>query len=525
MKWLPLLVLGCLVSACGSDPVDPSTKYVPEDVVFYDVVEAGATADIAAADSGAPAVDVTADGLPRSCEPGETTCIDGKKATCDAKYGWLLEACPEGMACQDGECVSAQCVPLTASCAEGGVQICAPDGNGWSEVMPCPDGQACQEGVCIEPECEPGQKICAENKVLMCTLDGMTWTATPCEEGEVCIEGQCIECIKDDECSDGLSCINGECSVAPLLILTTSLPDGKEGQAYETMLLAEGGSPPLSWDLTAGDLPPGVSLHDDGLLDGDPQESGDYEITVEVSDSEGDSDQRDYAFSIFSSGDDLLITTGSPLPTGEEGEPYGVQLEATGGVQPYFWGIAEGALPAGLDLSSSGSVDGVPADHGEFLFSVKVFDNGDPVSLGQKEFSVTIEIAPLEILGDQEFDLFITKIIVLPLLAAIEGIPLPYSTELKAKGGVKPYVWSENPLPGFISYLIPNGGLPQGLVLDPDGTLHGSVTDPSQAVNVQIPFTQIDLTGFFFLADVEDDQNPPDSDNAIYLIPTLPVAF
>ena len=525
MKYLPFILLGCLLLACSSDPTDPTTKYVPEDVVFYDVVEAGAAVDLSTADPGGPTADGAEDGGFQSCVAGELACIDGKKATCDAKYGWLIEACPEGTACLEGECVSAQCEPLTAVCAEDGVQICAPDGNGWSEVMPCPEGQQCQEGLCIEPDCEPGLKICADNKVLMCALDGLTWTAKPCGEGEVCFEGQCIECVKDGDCEEGLSCLEGECTVAPLLIVTTSLPDGKEGQSYQAILQAEGGSPPFSWDVAEGELPAGTSLQSDGLLAGEPQESGDFEVTIEVGDDDGESDQRDYAFTIFASGDDLLITTGSPLPTGEEGEPYGVPLEATGGVQPYFWGIAEGELPLGLDLSSSGAVDGVPADHGDFLFTVKVFDNGGPVSMGEKEFSLTIEIAPLEILGDQEFDLFITKIIVLPLLAAVEGIPLPYSTELKAKGGVKPYIWSENPLPGFVSYLIPNGGLPQGLVLDPDGTLHGSVTDPSQAVNVQIPFTQIDLTGFFFLADVEDDQEPPDSDNAIYLIPTFPVMF
>jgi hypothetical protein len=194
-------------------------------------------------------------------------------------------------------------------------------------------------------------------------------------------------------------------------------------------------------------------------------------------------------------------------------------------VEPYTWGIVGGALPDGLTLSSTGLISGVPAAHGEFTFVVKVFDNGEPTGTGSKEFKLTLKIAPLEIIGDQEFDLFVAKVIVLPLITVVEGIPIPYSTQLQAKGGVKPYQWSEVEMPGFMSFLIPNAGIPEGLTLADNGTLSGSVTDPNAAVNVKIPFTQINLTGFFFMAQVEDSQSPPDSATALFLMPTVPVSF
>jgi len=272
-------------------------------------------------------------------------------------------------------------------------------------------------------------------------------------------------------------------------------------------------------------LPAGIALSEEGLLAGKSEESGDFVVTLQVTDGEKSIADKGYKFRIFSSPAELVITTGSPLPAGTEGEPYQVQLKASGGTSPYFWGIVAGELPPGLVLTSSGVIDGIPAAHGEFLFTVKVFDAADPVGSGSKEFTLTLKIAPLEIIGDQEFNLLITKVIVLPLITTVQSIPIPYSTDLKAKGGVKPYHWTEVPLPSFVGYLIPNGGIPKGLTLEESGQLHGAVTDPSGVVNVKIPFTQIDLSGYFFMAQVEDSQEPPESKSALYLVPTVPVSF
>lgn len=485
-----------------------------------DALEGGLTAD-AEPDNGRGDDEVFA----LSCKTGDTACINGKLATCDPKFGWLLEACPEGTVCEDGQCRKSECEPLSARCTDGGVQICAPDGNGWSDVMPCPKDTQCQDGVCVEPDCEPGAALCAGNLLLECAEDGESWTSTPCPDGTVCFDGQCIECIGDEDCLEGESCEDGECIVPPLVIVTTSLPDGKIGETYQVALKAEGGVAPYAWTLTDGALPAGLELQGSGLLAGQPEDEGSFAILVQVEDKAGATAQKEFTFTVFAAAAELLITTGSPLPAGEEGTPYQTTLNATGGQEPYFWGISQGALPAGLTLASGGVIGGVPADHGDFAFTVKVFDDGAPPSMGQKEFAVTIKIAPLEIVGDQMFDLWITKIIVLPMCTAIEGIPIPYSVDLQAKGGVKPYHWAEQELPGFVSYLIPNGGIPTGLSLEEDGQLHGAVTDPATAVNVKIPFTQIDLTGFFFMAEVKDSQDPADSATAIYLIPTLPVSF
>ncbi len=514
-----LLLLSTLLTACPADPT-PGMSAADADDTFG--TPDGLAQEAAGTDAAEPEPDVP---VSTSCTAGEKTCILGKPAVCDGQFGWLIEPCPEGLVCEAGECIKTGCPPLETRCTDGAVEICAPDGTGWSKPMPCPEDTQCVEGACVSAACIPGDAVCADNKVLFCDEATGDWAAKPCEEGEVCFDGQCIECIKESDCEPPLACVDGVCLPAPLEIVTSSLPDGKVTEPYEVQLEAAGGVPPYTWALADGAFPAGLELDQAGLLTGKPEESGDFAVTVEVTDGEKATADKEFKFTIFSSPAELVITTGSPLPSGTEGEPYQVQLKASGGTSPYFWGVVAGELPAGLVLTSAGVIDGTPATHGDFVFTVKVFDAAEPVGSGSKEFVLTLKIAPLEIIGDQEFNLLITKVIVLPLITTVEAIPIPYSTNLKAKGGVKPYHWSEVPLPSFVGYLIPNGGIPKGLTLEEDGQLHGAVTDPTGVVNVKIPFTQIDLSGYFFMGQVEDSQAPAESKSALYLIPTVPVSF
>jgi hypothetical protein len=83
----------------------------------------------------------------------------------------------------------------------------------------------------------------------------------------------------------------------PLAVTTTFLPDGNEGVAYSQTLLASGGVPPYTWSITAGALPPGLTLGaasgtisgtpTAGSSTGGPLSDGDYPFTVQVSDSFG----------------------------------------------------------------------------------------------------------------------------------------------------------------------------------------------------------------------------------------------
>jgi len=90
------------------------------------------------------------------------------------------------------------------------------------------------------------------------------------------------------------------------------------------------------------------------------------------------------------SGTPLSIATFG-LVTGSVGRSYTAQLAATGGTQPYRWSLVGGALPAGLTLSKSGSIDGTPQIANTYTFIVQVSDSGSPVAQDSRILSVPIQ--------------------------------------------------------------------------------------------------------------------------------------
>jgi hypothetical protein len=64
---------------------------------------------------------------------------------------------------------------------------------------------------------------------------------------------------------------------------------GSVGSAYDSFFVASGGTPPYTWAITAGSLPPGLTLNAiTGELSGTPTTSGTFSYTVEVTDFLGD---------------------------------------------------------------------------------------------------------------------------------------------------------------------------------------------------------------------------------------------
>jgi hypothetical protein len=68
-------------------------------------------------------------------------------------------------------------------------------------------------------------------------------------------------------------------------ITTTGLPNGSQVQAYSATLAATGGTPPYTWTILSGSLPPGLTLSSSGVISGTPTGAGTYSFTVKVTDS------------------------------------------------------------------------------------------------------------------------------------------------------------------------------------------------------------------------------------------------
>jgi Putative Ig domain len=148
----------------------------------------------------------------------------------------------------------------------------------------------------------------------------------------------------------------------------------------------------------------------------------------------------------------LQITT-TTLPAGQVGAAYSTLLQASGGTTPYSWGLGSGVLPAGLSLSTSGTLSGTPTTAGSFTFTIKVTDSTTPTAQTATKsltFTVASAATPVEITTTS---------------VPAGQVSVAYSTTLQATNGTSPYTWS-----------LSSGALPAGLTLSAAGAISGTPT-------------------------------------------------
>lgn len=416
----------------------------------------------------------------------------------------------------DGTAVDAPDASVSADSATDAASLAAGDGAAADAAAGDTAAEATAAVVC-----PPGIAGCFGGARYVCNADGSALTPSPCAVGQTCLDGACVQCLNAAGCPDGQACIAGTCTVAPLAIDAAGLPPALVGVAYTAALKAKGGVSPYAWAVTQGTLPAGILLDAAGSLGGSATTAGTASFEVKVTDAKGETATAIRTLVVQDAG--LVITTTSPLKAAMDGEPYSVKFAAQGGKAPYFWGITAGKLPTGLALGADGMLGGAPVGDGSYTFDLKVLDNGSPTLAATRSFALDVKLAPLEIIGTQQVDLFITKVIVLPLILIVDKVPVPYSAKLEAKGGKKPYKWTETPLPGLVKTFLPKSGIPLGLKLAADGTISGSVTDTTLPFELKLPLGGLTLKGFFFAAEVTDSQAKAATKTALFIIPTVPI--
>ena len=91
---------------------------------------------------------------------------------------------------------------------------------------------------------------------------------------------------------------SGAASGERIVVQTASLPKGFLRQQYRFRLEATGGITPLTWAVTSGALPRGMTLSEDGILSGVPTEAGQFRFVVAVTDSGKPPHQRTQELSL-----------------------------------------------------------------------------------------------------------------------------------------------------------------------------------------------------------------------------------
>jgi Putative Ig domain len=237
-------------------------------------------------------------------------------------------------------------------------------------------------------------------------------------------------------------------------------PGGWTHTVYLDTLTESGGTPPLTWAVSSGNLPAGIILTSDGNLSGTPTATGAFGFTVKVTDANGQSATQATSL-IIAAG---VSTTFSAPPATVVGALYSFTLTATGGTTPYTWSVNAGTLPPGLTLSSAGVLSGTPTTTGSFAFSVNVIDKNGGIATTSITIVVGIGVG-------------------LTFTPPPNGqVGVAYSDTLTATGGTKPYTWSAS-----------GGNLPAGITLNAStGVLAGT---PTRAGTFAFTVKVTDATG------------------------------
>ncbi|SCB58252.1 Putative Ig domain-containing protein [Rhizobium aethiopicum] len=177
-----------------------------------------------------------------------------------------------------------------------------------------------------------------------------------------------------------------------------TLPSGATGAAYGQIVTASGGTAPYSYAITAGALPPGLSLSAaTGALAGTPTAGGTFNFTISVTDSSTGvgpfTSSRPYSITVAAP---TIAINPSSLPAATTGTAYSQTITASGGTSPYSYAVTAGTLPSGLTLSSSGVLSGTPTISGTFNITITATDSssGTGPFTGSRAYTLTTNIQP-----------------------------------------------------------------------------------------------------------------------------------
>jgi len=249
--------------------------------------------------------------------------------------------------------------------------------------------------------------------------------------------------------------------LAPLQITTPSLLRGAtQGQPYAQVLLEQGGLGSLTWTLTGGSLPSGVTLSPNGILSGTPTVFGAFLFTVQVTDSSVPPKTTTATYALLVN--PFFQFFGTQLATAFSGVAYSNPLPLIGGTPPYSSTLTSGVFPSGLGLAND-VISGITTAAGTYTLTFQATDSSVP---------------PQSATGT------LTLGVTTPLAITTTTLPggvlnSPYSGTIATSGGL-----------GTIIIGPTANALPPGLAMDLHGVIRGTPTQTGTFTFTVVAFDQ-----------------------------------
>jgi hypothetical protein len=164
--------------------------------------------------------------------------------------------------------------------------------------------------------------------------------------------------------------------VAPVAIVSASLPAGTVGRPYSAAILASGGDGGYVVTRASGVLPPGLVITSSGRVYGTPTTAGRYSVTARVADYVG---REDLAGRVATRTFSVVVArpvavTTLRLPAARAGRSYAAQLVGSGGSGTLTWARTAGSLPPGTSLGATGRITGTPKHSGRWSATIVARD-------------------------------------------------------------------------------------------------------------------------------------------------------
>ncbi len=177
-------------------------------------------------------------------------------------------------------------------------------------------------------------------------------------------------------------------------VTCSAVNTGKVGVAFNSpAMTVNGGLAPYTFSIATGALPAGLTLNaQTGAITGTPLAAGSF--TLKITDSNGSVAGSTCGFTIAPS---PVLLTCSAVNTGTVGAQFNSPaMTISGGVAPYGFSLASGALPSILNLNpSNGAISGTPLAAGSF--TIKVTDSTGAVAAGTCPFSITWPVTGVQV--------------------------------------------------------------------------------------------------------------------------------